>query len=195
MKNWNNRLMGVLLAAAFLTGCVALPPSKQQADGKDWRILRQDAAVEVSIRPDAQAQLRVLPQLGQIKVAADNVAADEQTLLASKLSDALGAHLAAAGKDGPTLNVRLLQPKAPSMTWNFVSSLLVIVPLDTGSVIVESELVSAAGERIASWREVVKGEYLDFSGAFSRWGRIHNALDKWAERCAQHPAWSPAGDS
>lgn len=87
-----------------------------------------------------------------------------------------------------TLNVRLLEATPVSPVANVISGALLFVPLDTGSIVVEAELRSPDGELIATWRERLRGDYLDIGASLSRWGRIRNALEKWAQRCLEETA-------
>jgi len=161
--------------------------------------------MDVRVRADLSSQFLESIKLGEVAVVkntgrADDVAdttADSEALedLRTALADRLRRGLKNADQASMTMNIRLLEARPVSPALNALSAVVLFVPLDTGSIVVEAELLSREGERIAIWRERVSGDYLDIGSGFSRWGRVRNALEKWAQRCLEEPAWSSANSA
>ncbi|WP_417069857.1 hypothetical protein [Niveibacterium terrae] len=183
-----------LLAIALLAACSTLTPANPGAASADWQVLRQSASEDVRIRPATPPRAFVAPRLGKVRFQAADKSEDAAELetLRQSLADSLKQELASAPAStaAPTLNVTLSDPRPVSPVLNVASALLLFVPLDTGAISVEAELVAPDGARIAIWRERLSGGVLDISGSLSRWARVRNALTDWAKRCAHQPPWS-----
>lgn len=192
------RKLSLFLAAALLAACTSLPPSHPDAASADWQVIRQSASEDVRIRPATPPHAFVAPRLGEVRIAASagHDAAELETLRQT-LADSLKRELASppASAAAPTLNVSLSDPRPVSPALNVASALLLFVPLDTGAISVEAELVAPDGARIAIWRERLSGGVLDLSGSLSRWARVEHALSDWARRCAHQPPWSSGGQA
>jgi len=199
---------GFLCAAVFvMSACTSLPSATQESAQAGWRVVRQEPNIDVRVRADLPSSSLKQVKLGEVTVmknagSADNAgtaetSSDSDALedLRSALADQLRRGLKNADQASVTLNIRLLEAKPVSPALNALSAVVLFVPLDTGSILVEAELLSREGERIAIWRERVSGDYLDIGGGFSRWGRVRNALEKWAQRCLEEPAWLTANSS
>ena len=187
---------GVLAASLLaLTGCTSLPQqttadsagTAHTADATTgWQVAPQPPSVDARAPSGSAGRLRDLVRLGEITVAhdadslADNDALDD---LRSALAEQLRHGLTAPDAAVVTLNVRLQEATPVSPVANVITGALLFVPLDTGSIVVEAELLSPNGEPIATRRERLHGDYLDIGASLSRWGRIRNALEKWAQRC------------
>lgn len=185
-----------LFAIALLSACSTLPAAKLDASSADWQVIRNSASEDVRIRPATPAQAFAAPRLGKVEIqsAAKDQDAVELEALRQSLADSLKLELASApaNPSAPTLNVSLSDPRPVSPVLNVASALLLFVPLDTGAISVEAELVAPDGTRIAVWRERLSGGVLDISASLSRWARVRNALSDWAKRCAHQPPWSSA---
>lgn len=192
-----------VLAAALLvlTGCASISTSPQQETQSGWRILQHEPGKDIRIRDGFAGPSRAQVRLGAVSLAPDSNGsagnADSQALEDLRLALEEQLRLALGGQDEPaaTLNVRLLEAQAVSPVVNVLTGVLLFVPLDTGAIVVEAELVAHGGERIAFWRERITGDYLDIGASFSRWGRISNALERWVQRCLDEPGWLGPGPS
>jgi hypothetical protein len=186
--------LSALLAAALLSACTTLPAAHPDAASTDWQVLRQSASEDVRIRPATPPQAFAAPRLGKVEIQSSDKSEDAAELeaLRQSLADSLKLELASARTNpaAPTLNVSLSDPRPVSPMLNVASALLLFVPLDTGAISVEAELVAPDGARIAIWRERLSGGVLDIAGSLSRWARVRNALSDWAKRCAHQPPWS-----
>lgn len=197
---------GCLIAALLvMSACSSLPSAPHESARGGWRVVRQDSVMDVRVRADLSSQSLESVRLGEVAVvkntgradhAADNPA-DSEALedLRTALADRLHQGLKNADQAKLTMNIRLLEARPVSPALNALSAVVLFVPLDTGSIVVEAELLSREGEKVALWRERVSGDYLDIGSGFSRWGRVRNALEKWAQRCLEEPAWLTANSS
>lgn len=185
---------GVLAAGLLvLTGCAGLP-AQTAADPGDasagWCVAAQRPNNETHPSAASAGPIRDRVRLGEITVARAAGGSDDDALedLRSALAEQLRRGLIASDDAALILNVRLLDATPVSPVANAITGALFFVPLDTGSIVVEAELLSLDGERIATRRERVRGEYLDVGASLSRWGRVRNALEKWAQRCLDETA-------
>ncbi|WP_018605446.1 DUF3313 family protein [Uliginosibacterium gangwonense] len=184
----------ILASALWLAACSTLPPNPSTSLKTGWQVIRQDARLDVQVRAHQPVSSLSQPKLGRVSADASGLSDDDQTELEkirASLEQSLRQNLAAQATQQPSLNIRLRDAAPASTALNIASALLVILPLDTGAITVEAELLAPDGQRITLWRERVNGGMLDLGESFSRWGRIRNALEAWAQRCVQRPEWRP----
>ena len=185
-------LLGALLLG--LAGCAGVaPPTGSDTPGA-WHIVQAQRSVATRDLPGSAGRLGERVRLGEVTIAHDAAdstdSADSAALedLRAAVAEQLRLGLSAPDDAAITMNVRLQQAVPVSPVANAITGALLFVPLDTGSIVVEAELLSLDGEPIATRREQLRGEYLDVGASLSRWGRIRNALEKWAQRCLEESA-------
>ena len=196
-----NRRSILAYSLLALTGCTTVPPQTTAgtADAPaGWHVIQPRQRFEPPALAAAAGRLAERVGVGEITIEhAAASPADDADLedLRSALAEQLRHALSPADTAVITLNVRLREATPVSPVANAITGALLFIPLDTGSIVVESELRSLDGELIATRRERLHGDYLDIAASLSRWGRVRNALGKWAQRCLEETAPAIAASS
>jgi hypothetical protein len=181
-------LLGALLLG--LAGCAGVPQTGSDAPSA-WHIVQRQPSADMGVPQASAGRLGERVRLGEVTIADDaEDSADSAALedLRTAVAEQLRLGLGAADDAAITMNVRLQQAVPVSPVANAITGALLFVPLDTGSIVVETELTAANGAPIAIRRERLRGDYLDIGTSLSRWGRLRNALQKWAQRCLEESA-------
>ena len=142
-NNHIHNLMLLMLGATtlILQACTGLPTQTQSSGSDSWRILRQDAALDVRVRRGVPAETLKSPRLGKVILRTNVSDTDHDALdtLRSDLEATLNQGLVRASANQAKMNVRILDAKPVSPAANVISTLLLFVPLDQGSVLIETE--------------------------------------------------------
>jgi hypothetical protein len=158
-----------LAVAAALAGCASAPGTPTVASYVDVARYRAIAVESVQIAPTATT-------------LSD---ADRKTMehkLHYALVDAIPTSARAAQPGEGVLRVKIVvtQLDAANPGVNAVSSALIAVPLDRGSIAFDATFFDrAGGEAIGSTTVRQKGRMLDVKGNFSRYGTAVGALRDW----------------
>ena len=160
-----------LIGLAATAGCASAPRAVQQQP--DFARFRGAIAVEeIVLAPTVAAEL---PE-------------NDRNVLASKLRIALVSSLsgtATVREPGPgvlRLQVTVTAIDTTSPAVNAISSALVFVPLDRGSIAFEARFFDGTAAQPITWTaELRKGSPLDIKGNFRLYGHAISALEKWGE--------------
>ena len=175
---------------SLLTACAGLPervPSEAAADA-GLILIHQDNSVRLYARPDFDPLRFSGFALDRVEVqtaaSLDTEQKAEQELLGTDLTTQISTLITtrdSALRLNMDISLHDIHPVTPAL--NMATLVLALVPLDTGSMIVETTYRDNAGRIQARRIERLTGSIFNFRAIFSAYGQHKFVLSEWAQRC------------
>ncbi len=182
-----------ILAVGFLSllsACASLPDSAvAEADANTGLILiHQDKSVRLYARPDFDPLRFGEFVLDHVEVqAAPSLDAEqkaEQDRLGTDLAEQITRqHTNRDSASRLSMDIRLHDIKSVSPALNTVTIVLAFIPLDTGSLIVETTYRDDSGRIQVRRIEQLTGSVFNIKASFSAYGQHKLMLNEWAQHC------------
>jgi len=163
-----NRFM-VLIALAALGGCASAPPA-DPSSAPDLSRYRAAVIGDVRIAPDA------------VEALSDSERQALEREFYEALVPVLGAGLTSENDSGVLrVDITVQQLDGSKVALNAVSTLLIHVPVDRGSITFEARFYeSAKADPVATTEHRQKGHVYEIIGGLKEYGHAKNALCDWA---------------
>lgn len=182
------RIRGPFVALVMLAcaACAGLPPDAEEVGDGSLRLVRNEEGLRLRVAAGWEADAFPAPELRDIVIEAEPALTDEaatrQAALALPLREAFAV---APGPLQVALHLRGIKPVSPGL--NVLTTVLVLWPLDTGSLWITATVRDASGRVLAVRDERIRGRLRDVGKAFDPYAHLHAALRAWGARCAQWP--------
>lgn len=184
----------VLICLSAFSGCAGLPQidPTEAVTNEGLILIHQDKSVRLYARPGFNPT-----RFGELVL--DHVEVQALASLGAQQKaeqQQLGADLAAAFTRMPKrgdgalrlhLDIRLYDIKPVSPALNALTLVVAFVPLDTGSVIVDTTYRDETGSIQAHRIEQLTGSVFNIKASFSAYGQHKIMLNEWARRCTAVP--------
>jgi len=189
MKN-TMRVILVVGCMLLLSACAGLP-EKVHGDAEAsarLALIHQDKSVRLYARPDFDPLRVGAFALDRVEVqttsSLDAEQKAEQELLGTDLATQISRQLTTQNSASPLhMDILLHDIKPTSPALNILTLVLVLAPLDTGAMIVETTYRDNAGQIQARRIEQLTGSIFNIRASLSAYGQHKLMLSEWAQRC------------
>lgn len=187
MKDIHIPCLVALASSLGLGACAGLPPAPAEPADAPLHMARNEANLRLRVAPAWRPDPASAPRLGSVVVDPAPGIDDEERAAQDGLRALVSGAFAGNAESPLRLDVRITDVKPVSPTLNVMSTLLVFVPLDTGSLRVSATVRDPQGLVVAELDEQLSGSLFDLTKAFGRYDQLRAALGEWSTRCAQWP--------
>ena len=181
--------LSAAISVLALAGCVSLPDvpaSGNHTDVLPWR--HQSRALQVAARSDFDPQQYDGLVLGAVQIRHADTAEihTEDETLRRTLEQRLAVLPTGSIEKGLRMDIVLydIRPVKPAL--NALSAVALFVPLDSGALTLEATFHDNEGNLLARRTERLSGSVVDIANGFSRYGRLNEALNRWAAQCEEN---------